>query len=172
MTRYRILRVFVAVSIATLAGCSPNDSGAANAAGPDGPKTGKNMKPIISKSGYDITPLSHEQVAKLAAKLTPEQYRVTQNSGTEPAFCGNLLDNHKEGFYACIVCGLPLFSSEHKFNSGTGWPSFYREFDPQHVVRKSDHSAGMTRVEIDCARCGAHLGHVFDDGPKPTGERH
>ena len=74
--------------------------------------------------------------------------------------------------YACVVCGLPLFSSEHKFNSKTGWPSFYREFDPEHVARKSDLTYGMVRTEINCARCSAHLGHVFDDGPRPTGERH
>jgi peptide methionine sulfoxide reductase msrA/msrB len=111
-------------------------------------------------------------VAELAEKLDPETFRITQKAGTEPAFCGNLLDNKKEGTYTCVVCGLPLFSSAHKFNSGTGWPSFYREFDPQHVSRTADHSHGMRRVEINCARCGAHLGHVFDDGPRPTGERH
>ncbi len=130
------------------------------------------MSPRYSKSGYDITPLPAAEVAKLAAKLDPEAYKVTQNAGTEPAFCGNLLDNHKDGVYVCVVCGLPLFSSEHKFNSGTGWPSFYRPVDPEHIVRKVDTSYGMVRTEILCARCGAHLGHVFDDGPRPTGERY
>jgi len=126
-----------------------------------------------SKSGYDITRLSKAQVAELASTLDEEAYRVTQKAGTEPAFCGTLLDNKKEGVYSCVVCGLPLFSSDHKFDSGSGWPSFYREFDPEHVARHADNSiAFMPRVEIDCARCGAHLGHVFDDGPKPTGERH
>lgn len=129
-------------------------------------------KRVISRSAYDITPLSRERVAELASKLDEEVYRITQGAGTEPAFCGNLLDNHKEGVYCCVVCGLPLFSSEHKFTSGTGWPSFYREFDSQHVARKVDRSHGMLRTEINCARCGAHLGHVFEDGPKPTGERH
>jgi peptide methionine sulfoxide reductase msrA/msrB len=130
------------------------------------------MQRKYSQSGYDITPLSREQVQRLAAKLDPETYRITQKSGTEAAFCGTLLDNHQEGIYCCVVCGLPLFSSEYKFTSGSGWPSFYREFDPEHVTRKIDRSAGMVRTEIDCARCGAHLGHVFDDGPAPTGERH
>ncbi len=125
-----------------------------------------------SKAGYDITPLSRERVAELAKTLGPEAYQITQKSGTERAFCGTLLDNKKDGIYVCVVCGLPLFSSEHKFDSGTGWPSFYREFDPQHVARKVDKSHGMTRTEINCARCDAHLGHVFDDGPKPTGQRH
>jgi len=130
------------------------------------------LKARYSQSGFDVTPLPREQVKQLAAKLDPEAYRITQKSGTEPAFCGTLLDNHQEGIYCCVVCGLPLFSSEHKFTSGTGWPSFYREFDPEHVRRQVDRSAGMLRTEIDCARCGAHLGHVFDDGPPPTQERH
>jgi len=130
------------------------------------------MKPTYSKSHYDVTPLPREQVEKLAAKLDPEAYRVTQKAGTEPAFCGNLLDNKKAGVYCCVVCGLPLFSSEHKFNSGSGWPSFYRQFDLDHVARKPDRGLGTVRIEINCARCGAHLGHVFDDGPRPTGQRH
>ncbi len=129
-------------------------------------------KRMISRSAYDITPLSKERVAELASKLDEETYRITQKAGTEAPFCGTLLDNKKEGVYCCAVCGLPLFSSDHKFTSGTGWPSFYREFDPQHVSRKVDRGHGMVRTEINCARCGAHLGHVFDDGPKPTGERH
>lgn len=130
------------------------------------------LTPRISKSGFDITKLSRDAVAKLAAKLDAEAYKVTQKAGTEPAFCGNLLDNHKDGAYVCVVCGLPLFSSQHKFNSGTGWPSFYQPFDTDHVMRKADTSYGMVRTEILCARCGAHLGHVFDDGPRPTGERY
>ncbi len=130
------------------------------------------MRPKYSDSLYDITPLTSDQVEELAAKLDPESYRITQKSGTEPAFCGTLLDDKQDGVYYCIVCGLPLFASEHKFHSGTGWPSFYREFDAQHVTRQPDHSGGRTRTEINCARCGAHLGHVFDDGPPPTGQRH
>jgi peptide methionine sulfoxide reductase msrA/msrB len=130
------------------------------------------MSPRFSESGYDIRPLGHDQVVKLAAKLDPEAYRITQKAGTEPAFCGNLLDNHKDGIYVCVVCGLPLFSSQHKFNSGTGWPSFYEPFDPEHIVKKMDTSLFMVRTEILCARCGSHLGHVFEDGPPPTGERY
>ncbi len=129
------------------------------------------MRPVYSKSGYDVTPLPRATVEKLASRLDPEAYRITQKAGTEPPFCGTLLDNKKDGVYVCAVCGLPLFSSRHKFHSGTGWPSFYEPVDPAHVARKPDHSYGMDRVEIDCARCGAHLGHVFDDGPPPTGER-
>jgi peptide methionine sulfoxide reductase msrA/msrB len=126
----------------------------------------------ISKAGYDVTPLPPERVAQLASKLDEETFRITQKAGTEPAFCGNLLDNKKQGVYTCVVCGLPLFASENKFISGTGWPSFDREVDPDHVARITDDSLGMVRTEINCARCGSHLGHVFDDGPKTTGERH
>ena len=130
------------------------------------------VKQTLSQSKYDVTPLPPERVKEMASKLDPEAYRITQKEGTERAFCGTLLDNKKDGTYVCIVCGLPLFSSEHKFDSRTGWPSFYREFDPEHVVRHEDRAYGMVRTEIECARCGAHLGHVFDDGPRPTGERH
>ena len=156
-----------------LAACRPAQTLAEST--PDGATTSgkaKTMTTVLSKSGYDVTPLPKEEVARLAAKLDPEAYRVTQKAGTEAPFCGNLLDNKQDGVYTCVVCGLPLFSSEHKFNSGTGWPSFFREVDPAHVSRITDASLGMERVEINCARCGAHLGHVFEDGPKPTGERH
>jgi peptide methionine sulfoxide reductase msrA/msrB len=130
------------------------------------------MTPRYSQSGYDITPLSRAEVGKLAAGLDPEAYKVTQKAGTEAPFCGNLLDNHKEGVYVCAVCGLPLFASTNKFHSGTGWPSFYQPVDPEHIVEKVDTSLYMVRTEIECARCGAHLGHVFDDGPPPTGKRY
>ncbi|MEC8733912.1 MAG: bifunctional methionine sulfoxide reductase B/A protein [Planctomycetota bacterium] len=125
----------------------------------------------LSDSGYDLTPPTPEEKEKLVAKLTPEQFRITQKAGTEPAFCGTLLDNKKEGIYVCQVCGLPLFDSADKFTSGTGWPSFTKTFDPRHVVGKVDRSHGMVRTEILCGRCGSHLGHVFEDGPAPTGLR-
>jgi len=168
LTPFGIVALLLASGCNTTRASSPPE--AVGGSGKGG--KGDTNKTMISKSGYDITPYSKERVAELAKKLDKEAYRVTQNAGTEPAFCGNLTDNKKEGVYCCVVCGLPLFSSEHKFHSGTGWPSFYREFDPAHVARKTDKSHGMDRTEINCARCGAHLGHVFDDGPKPTGERH
>jgi len=129
-------------------------------------------RPKISKSGYDVTPLTAEQVGDLATKLTAEQYRVTQRAGTEPAFCGNLLDNHRNGIYTCVVCGLPLFSSANKFESGTGWPSFFKPTDRKHITTHEDVLFGIPETEIRCARCGAHLGHVFADGPRPTGLRY
>ena len=155
--------------IGILAGCGDGvlAAGATGAAKEDHPMARK-----YSKSGYDVTPLSRERVAELAAKLDPEAYKITQKADTEAPFCGTLVDNHKEGIYTCVVCGLPLFSSDAKFHSGTGWPSFFQPVDPDHVAERRDTSFGMVRTEIRCARCGAHLGHVFEDGPKPTGLRY
>lgn len=104
----------------------------------------------------------------LAAGFTPEERHVILHQGTERPFCGLLLDNKNPGTYVCRLCGLPLFASNAKFESGTGWPSFFQPFDPDHVRNLEDHSHGMRRVEIRCTRCDAHLGHVFDDGPPPT----
>jgi methionine-R-sulfoxide reductase len=128
--------------------------------------------PRLSASGHDITPLPQAAVRKLAAGLDAETYRVTQRAGTEPPFCGELLHQHEEGTYTCAVCGLPLFSSDDKFDSGTGWPSFTGPVDPEHVTQRRDSSHGMVRTEIACARCDAHLGHVFPDGPRPAGQRY
>lgn len=126
----------------------------------------------LSASGYDITPISKEDRELLAGDLDDEAYRVLINHGTEPAFCGNLTDNKQEGTYACKLCGLPLFNSDEKFNSGTGWASFYAPFDPDHLKNIRDVSFGMIRIEIRCARCDGHQGHVFPDGPPPTKERY
>jgi len=126
----------------------------------------------VSASGYDLTPLSEERISELAKFLNDEERRILLNHGTEPAFCGTLLDNKLDGVYACRLCGLPLFDSQKKFNSGTGWPSFYAPFDREHLMNIDDDSYGMHRTEIRCARCGSHQGHVFPDGPPPTGLRY
>lgn len=131
-----------------------------------------NSDTTVSRSGYDLTPLSGADREHLAARLSPEERRVLLNSGTEHPFCGGLLDHKGDGVYACRLCGLPLYHSNAKFESGTGWPSFYEPFDPAHIREIHDVSHGMARVEIRCARCDSHLGHVFPDGPAPTGNRY
>lgn len=110
--------------------------------------------------------------AELRARLTPEQYHVTQEKGTERAFTGEYWNHKEDGKYHCIVCGELLFDSSTKFDSGCGWPSFYQQVTPEAIDVQGDQSHGMVRDEIVCHKCGAHLGHVFPDGPKPTGLRY
>ncbi|MBS0364828.1 MAG: peptide-methionine (R)-S-oxide reductase MsrB [Proteobacteria bacterium] len=123
-------------------------------------------------SQFDLRPPTDAQRRQITATLTADERRVLLEHGTEAAFCGVFLDNHQDGIYTCRFCGLPLFRSGAKFDSGTGWPSFFEPYAPSHIRRVRDTSYGMVRVEEVCARCGSHLGHVFPDGPPPTGERH
>jgi peptide-methionine (R)-S-oxide reductase len=125
-----------------------------------------------SASGHDLTPPSDAERAALAADLSEEERQVILYQGTEPPFCGGLLKEKRPGVFACRLCGLPLFRAGAKFESGTGWPSFYEPYDPEHIREIRDTSHGMVRVEIRCARCDGHLGHVFPDGPAPTGLRY
>lgn len=106
------------------------------------------------------------------ASLTPEQYRITRKKGTERAFSGEYHDTKEDGIYRCVACDTPLFSSETKFDSGTGWPSFYAPVSDENVETEEDRSLFMRRTEVHCAACGAHQGHVFPDGPEPTGQRY
>lgn len=110
--------------------------------------------------------------AEWRSLLTPDQYKVARKKGTEPAFSGAYWDNHDSGMYRCVCCDTPLFSSEHKYDSGTGWPSYFKPLDPNNVATEEDRSFFSVRTEVHCSKCGAHLGHVFEDGPAPTGLRY
>lgn len=116
--------------------------------------------------------LTKEEMERMKAKLDKESVNVCFNKGTEMAFTGKYWDNHDRGTFHCIVCGTPLFSSETKFESGTGWPSFFQPVAKDSIKEDSDRSYGMVRTEVSCGNCGVHLGHVFYDGPKPTGMRY
>jgi methionine-R-sulfoxide reductase len=131
---------------------------------------------VFNRQGQLVGPVDVPKVVKSdaewAKQLTPEQFRIARGKGTERPFCGTLLDNKRQGVYACVCCGLPLFASSAKFHSGTGWPSFFQPVAEENVTTATDRSHGMLRAEILCSRCDAHLGHVFPDGPLPTGQRH
>ena len=114
----------------------------------------------------------HKSDAEWQKQLDPEQFNVTRKAGTERPFSGKYVNNHEHGTYRCVCCGNTLFSSDTKFESGTGWPSFYQPIAKENVKNHSDVSLGMVRTEVLCAKCDAHLGHVFDDGPRPTGLRY
>src|SRR5258706_4374769 len=153
----------------------------ANAASPNSSDERNPMTPttrvrVINKDGKLSDPIDIPKFvlsdAEWEKRLTKEQYRVGRAKGTEPAFCGGLLNNHEEGVYFCFGCNLPLFSSDSKFNSGPGWPSFFQPIAKENVREEVDHAFAMVRTEIICNRCDMHLGHVFDDGPRPTGLRY
>ncbi|HUK62099.1 MAG TPA: peptide-methionine (R)-S-oxide reductase MsrB [Dongiaceae bacterium] len=144
------------LTVALLATAALPPAGRSDATSDDHP----NWKPVVKTN------------AEWKKLLTPEQYHVLREKGTEIAFTGKYWNEHQRGTYRCAACGLELFSSDTKFDSGTGWPSFWKPIAKANVREVADHTLGMERVEVECARCGGHLGHVFDDGPPPTGLRY
>jgi methionine-R-sulfoxide reductase len=130
---------------------------------------------VFDRQGRLVGPVESPRVVKSdaewRAQLSAEQFAIARGKGTEGPYCGTLLDNRREGVYGCVCCGLPLFASGAKFHSGTGWPSFFQPVAEENVATHEDVSFGMVRTEILCTRCDAHLGHVFEDGPRPTGLR-
>jgi len=176
---------FVAAALLALAqsGCSPVSPAA------DAPASASTSTPASTGSPSDMIQVRFLDEKGLPGPLTPtarvvktdaewkkqldtNQYAIARGKGTEPAFCGAFFDQHKPGVYVCVCCGLPLFTSQTKFDSGTGWPSFFQPVAKENVATHADRSYGMERTEILCARCDAHLGHVFPDGPPPTGLRY
>lgn len=154
----------------TLAATS-NEGGGADAEASNMADDTEKAGPRMSASGYDLTPINRTD-EEWRAMLTDQEYYIARREGTEYAGTGPHLKNKDDGVYYCIGCGLPLYKSSTKYESGSGWPSFWEPFDPEHIRQITDSSHGMVRTEIECARCGTHIGHVFDDGPDPTGKRH
>ena len=126
----------------------------------------------VERKGFVMTDKVSKSDSEWKKELKPEQFEVTRKKGTEAAFTGSLWNNHEKGVYKCVCCGNDLFASDTKFESGTGWPSFWQPVNDANVEKKSDNSFSMRRTEVICRKCDAHLGHVFDDGPKPTGQRY
>lgn len=156
-----------------LGACSQQESSAERA--PSTAGTGNEPLPDEVVKELNAQALGDTVVKTEAAwrkQLTPEQYFVLRKEGTEPAFKNAYNDNKKRGIYNCAACGNPMFTSQTKFDSGTGWPSFYKPIAPERVKEVDDSTMGMVRTEVECARCGSHIGHVFPDGPEPTGLRY
>jgi len=181
MNRRTLLKFLGVSAFATWAGiaCDSSVQSDDTAASDDNDKEGavkqKVKVKVFNSKGELVGPIEEPKIVKTdaqwKAQLTPKQYEIARAKGTEPAFCGNLLDNHKDGVYTCVCCKLPLFSSDAKFQSGTGWPSFFKPVADENVCKHLDTNYGMQREEILCTRCDCHLGHVFDDGPAPTNLR-
>ena len=169
------LIILILSSALLVSGCTAAEKPAATNAAPAKSKFGPVQVRLIGKDGKPTELQTMDKVIKSdetwRRKLTKEQYEIARGKGTEAAFCGAFYDHKKPGIYTCVCCDLPLFAANAKFDSGTGWPSFFQPIAKENVTTHEDLGYGMRRTEILCARCDAHLGHVFEDGPKPTGLR-
>jgi len=151
--------------------CNQAQEGESSMRGENKAITDRQDRIFIDVEGDTLQPIEKTE-SEWREELTKEEFQVLRQAGTERAFTGDLLDNKEEGLYTCAGCGLPLFSSKAKFKSGTGWPSYYEPYREDHIKEVVDESYGMSRTEVLCARCDGHQGHVFDDGPQPTGLRY
>jgi len=175
---FAIFSILVAMTVVTVFACTRSTATQSNNA----TAATATPKPAVPASATSAPTASSDEVfdgkeivktnEEWKASLTPEQYYILREEGTDPAFRSQYHDNHEDGDYYCSACHLKLFSSKTKFDSGTGWPSFYQPVNAKNVIEKTDRSFGSVRTAIECARCHGHLGHVFDDGPKPTGLRY
>ncbi len=154
----------VAAMLGLLVGCRRGE--------PISPTTGLSAAAVANAQQAPMVEKIVKTDAEWRRELTADQYRILRKAGTEPAFSSPLDHETRDGVYECAACGLPLYSSKAKYDSGTGWPSFYEPIDPTHIITRADNTLFMSRTEVLCARCGGHLGHVFKDGPPPTGLRY
>jgi peptide-methionine (R)-S-oxide reductase len=162
--------LFVVGAAALLTACGSGRVANTDETAPASTNTTRNPPAIVLD--WNMKDKVHKSAEQWRQELTPEQFKVLREKGTERAFTGEYWNNHEPGFYHCAGCGLALFDSATKFDSGTGWPSFYQPLKPDHVETEEDRSLFMRRTEVHCPRCGGHLGHVFEDGPQPTGLRY
>ena len=170
-TRRRVIQGG-ALSIAALAAAAVRPAGATLSAASAADVSIENFSPDGKSTGITRVPKVHKTEAEWKAQLSPASFDITRKAGTERPFTGPLLNQHGDGIFKCICCDTAVYDSHTKFESGTGWPSFYQPISKHNVVESADHSYGMERTAVSCARCDAHLGHVFNDGPRPTGLRY